>query len=192
MLSTRCKHGFRVLRGHIERHRQICGAFASFCPCRNPSNILRLFVSNYLNYMKLDSILTFHVMNPKLLHTPPRILRLARTFAVLLLSLTSLAVVSGCKKEENASVKLCTAKVERGNLTQTVVATGRIQPLHQIEIRSKSGGTVRNIFVEEGDWVKKGQKLLEISPEASPSEQVRAQAELHTATVDPIEALRYE
>ena len=94
-----------------------------------------------------------------------------------------LVLTGGCKRGETNTPKIRTAKVERGDLTQTVVATGRIQPLHQIEIRSKSGGTVRNIFVEEGDWVKKGQKLLEISPEASPSEQVRARQELNTAEV---------
>lgn len=75
-------------------------------------------------------------------------------------------------------------KVERGKLAQTVVATGKIQPLHQIEIRSKSGGTVRAIFVEEGDSVARGQKLMEISPESSPTEQVQTRQELSTARVE--------
>ncbi len=116
-------------------------------------------------------------------HLHPQIARPSSIFVVFFLGILAIVTISGCKKDENPAAKLRTAKVERGNLTQTVVATGRIQPLHQIEIRSKSGGTVRNIFVEEGDWVKRGQKLLEISPEASPSEQVRAQEELHTAEV---------
>ena len=107
----------------------------------------------------------------------------SRVIAAFLLSLMMLILTGGCKRGETNTPKIRMAKVERGDLTQTVVATGRIQPLHQIEIRSKSGGTVRNIFVEEGDWVKKGQKLLEISPEASPSEQVRARQELNTAEV---------
>lgn len=114
--------------------------------------MLCLLMSNYLNYMKLAPISTFRTMTSAQPHAPLRILRLAHILTVLLLSLTSLAALIGCKKDENASAKLRTAKVERGNFTQTVIATGRIQPLHQIEIRSKSGGTVRNIFVEEGDW----------------------------------------
>lgn len=91
----------------------------------------------------------------------------------------------GCRSDDgNGNRQLRTARVERGDLTQTVVATGRIQPIHQIEIRSKSGGTVRRIFVEEGDWVEKNQRLLEITPEASPTEQVRARQELRTAEVE--------
>ena len=107
----------------------------------------------------------------------------SRVIAAFVLCGAILVSLPGCKKAETTAPKLRLAKVERGDLTQTVVATGRIQPLHQIEIRSKSGGTVRGIFVEEGDWVKRGQKLIEISPEASPSEQVRAREELHTAEV---------
>lgn len=69
-------------------------------------------------------------------------------------------------------------------MTQTVVATGSIKPLHQIEIRSKTGGTVRKFFVEEGDWVTAGQRLFEIAPEASPAEQVRAREDLRTSEVE--------
>jgi HlyD family secretion protein len=93
-------------------------------------------------------------------------------------------VLIGCKKEPSAASKIRMTKVERGTITQTVVATGKIQPLHQIEIRSKSGGTVRAIYVEEGDYVTKGQKLMEIAPESSPTEQVQARQELSTAQVE--------
>jgi HlyD family secretion protein len=109
-----------------------------------------------------------------------------RYFQIGLLSLLFLFIVSlpGCKKKESPAAKIRMAKVDRGKIAQTVVATGKIQPLYQIEIRSKSGGTVRAIFVEEGDYVTKGQKLMEISPESSPTEQVQARQELHTAEVE--------
>lgn len=91
---------------------------------------------------------------------------------------------TGCRQNPKNQPRIKMSKVERGDLSQTVVATGRIQPLHQIEIRSKSGGTVRAIYVEEGDFVTKGQKLMDISPEASPTEQVRARQELNTSEVE--------
>ncbi len=102
-------------------------------------------------------------------------------FATLL---TIVAVFVGCKKDIEAKPQQKLSTVERGDMTQTVVATGSIKPLHQIEIRSKTGGTVRKFFVEEGDWVTAGQRLFEISPEASPAEQVRAREELRTSEVE--------
>jgi HlyD family secretion protein len=104
--------------------------------------------------------------------------------AVVLILLLCVVTLPGCKKKDSPAAKIRTAKVERGKIAQTVVATGKIQPLHQIEIRSKSGGTVRGIFVEEGDYVHAGQKLMEISPESSPTEQVQARQELSSAEVE--------
>ncbi|HEY3295106.1 MAG TPA: efflux RND transporter periplasmic adaptor subunit [bacterium] len=104
-------------------------------------------------------------------------------YSCILFCLFALLAI-GCKKEPTPASKMRMGKVERGKIAQTVVATGKIQPLHQIEIRSKSGGTVRAIFVEEGDAVTKGQKLMEISPESSPTEQVQARQELATAQVE--------
>ncbi|MCB1058678.1 MAG: efflux RND transporter periplasmic adaptor subunit [Calditrichaeota bacterium] len=89
-----------------------------------------------------------------------------------------------CKKDSEAKPKLKLSTVERGDMTQTVVATGSIRPLHQIEIRSTTGGSIRKFFVEEGDWVEKGKPLCEITPEASPAEQVRAREDLRTAEVE--------
>lgn len=90
----------------------------------------------------------------------------------------------GCKSEAESLAPIKTSVAEIGDLTQTVVATGRIRPLHQIEIRSKSGGTIRKFYVEEGDRVKKGDRLFEITPDASPSEQVRAREALKKANLE--------
>ena len=107
----------------------------------------------------------------------------SRTLATVT-ALALSAMFFGCKKDSEAKPQLKMSTVERGDMTQTVVATGSIKPLHQIEIRSKTGGTVRKFFVEEGDWVTAGQRLFEIAPEASPAEQVRAREELKTSEVE--------
>ncbi len=111
-----------------------------------------------------------------------------RVFAWPVIAVFVAAALTGCSKAESTGPRIRTGKVERGDLTQTVVATGRIHPLRQIEIRSKSGGTVRKIYVEAGDWVDKGNKLFEISPEASPAEQVNAREDLRTAEVELTQA----
>lgn len=71
--------------------------------------------------------------------------------------------------------------VQKGTITKAVVATGEIRPLAEAEVKSKIGGVVRRFFVEEGDRVKKGQRLAEIVPTATPEELVYAREAVKTA-----------
>src|SRR6202790_1413393 len=54
------------------------------------------------------------------------------------------------------------AAVERGDLARVVVATGKIQPLSKVEIKSKASGIVKKLYVDYGDHVKQGQLLAEL------------------------------
>jgi HlyD family secretion protein len=54
------------------------------------------------------------------------------------------------------------AAVERGDLARVVVATGKIQPLSKVEIKSKASGIVKKLYVDYGDRVKQGQLLAEL------------------------------
>src|ERR1700682_641326 len=54
------------------------------------------------------------------------------------------------------------ATVERGDLARVVVATGKIQPLSKVEIKSKASGIVKKLYVDYGDHVKQGQLLAEL------------------------------
>ena len=83
---------------------------------------------------------------------------------------------------------LNTATVERGNISKTVVATGKIEPLYKAEIKSKIGGLIKQFYIEEGDRVEAGQKLVEIIPGATPVEMVRARTEVKAAGYDKIVA----
>jgi HlyD family secretion protein len=54
------------------------------------------------------------------------------------------------------------ATVEKGDLAKSVVATGKIQPITQVEIKSKASGIVKKLYVEYGDQVKEGQVLADL------------------------------
>ncbi len=82
-----------------------------------------------------------------------------------------------CKK--NADTETAnTAEVEIRNIAKTVVATGKIEALYKAEIKSKIGGVIKQFYIEEGDKVTVGQKLVEIIPGATPVEMVRARTEV--------------
>ena len=54
------------------------------------------------------------------------------------------------------------ATVEKGDLARVVVATGKIQPLSKVEIKSKASGIVKKLYVDYGDRVKQGQVLADL------------------------------
>ncbi|TET24704.1 MAG: HlyD family efflux transporter periplasmic adaptor subunit [Candidatus Aminicenantes bacterium] len=91
--------------------------------------------------------------------------------------------IRGCKKNGDTQ-PTNTAVVEMGNISKTVVATGKIEALYKAEIKSKIGGLIKQFYVEEGDKVSVGQKLVEIIPGATPVELVRARTEVKAAAYD--------
>ena len=54
------------------------------------------------------------------------------------------------------------ASVERTDLTRSVVATGKIQPTTQVEIKSKASGIIQKLPVNVGDTVRRGQVICEL------------------------------
>ena len=54
------------------------------------------------------------------------------------------------------------AKVEKGDLAKSVVATGKIEPITKVEVKSKASGIVKKLYVEYGDRVKVGQPLAQL------------------------------
>jgi len=71
------------------------------------------------------------------------------------------------------------AKVEKGDLAKSVVATGKIEPMTKVEIKSKASGIVQKLYVEYGDHVKAGQLLAELD-----KEQIQAQVRESKAALD--------
>ncbi|HEV2352585.1 MAG TPA: efflux RND transporter periplasmic adaptor subunit [Terriglobia bacterium] len=71
--------------------------------------------------------------------------------------------------------------VEKGDLARSVVATGKIEPLAKVEVKSKASGIVKSIDVDYGDKVKKGQVLAELDKEQLQSAVDGARANLLAA-----------
>jgi len=82
------------------------------------------------------------------------------------------------------------AKVERGDLAKSVVATGKVEPITKVEIKSKASGIVKKLYVDAGDRVKKGQLLAELDKEEIEARvaQAKAQAEASEASLKGTEA----
>jgi HlyD family secretion protein len=73
------------------------------------------------------------------------------------------------------------AAVERGDLARSVVATGKIEPLAKVDVKSKASGIVEKIFADYGDRVKQGQVLVELDKEQLRAQVAEARANLQAA-----------
>lgn len=71
-----------------------------------------------------------------------------------------------------------TAPVERGNLEQTVLATGVLEPAKLISVGAQASGQVKKLYVELGDVVKAGDPIAEIDARTQTNTVSNAQAGL--------------
>src|ERR1035441_1738997 len=85
-------------------------------------------------------------------------------FSVIAAVLAGLTAVVIFKKRE-VTITVQTEKVTRRNLTEIVVANGRIQPVLQVKISAEVSGEIIDLPVKEGQAVKKGDLLVKIKPE---------------------------
>jgi HlyD family secretion protein len=97
---------------------------------------------------------------------------------VLVLALIIIAFAFG-NKEEILAVQ--TEKVEKRDITQTVAATGKINPEFQVLITPEVTGEITSLPVKEGDKVKKGDLLIRIRADIYIAQRERAVANLQSA-----------
>ncbi len=74
-----------------------------------------------------------------------------------------------------------TMDITRGNISQTVTATGEIMPLNTVSVGSQVSGTIEEIFVDYNSTVKKGDVLLKIEPSVLQASVDEAKASLDSA-----------
>ena len=66
--------------------------------------------------------------------------------------------------QDSSTNTVLTAVVTRGNLEDTVTATGALQPKDYVDVGTQVSGQLKSLLVDIGAVVKKGQLLAEIDP----------------------------
>jgi HlyD family secretion protein len=109
-----------------------------------------------------------------------RVIYIVGAFAVLVLIVIALvAATRGSTKIDPSKL----AKVEKGDLAKSVVATGKIEAITKVEVKSKASGIVEKLLVDYGDQVKRGQVLAELD-----KQQIQAQVNQTQASLEAAEA----
>lgn len=97
----------------------------------------------------------------------------------LLIVILIIVAIAGGSKEEIILVQ--TEKVEKRSITQTVTATGMIDPEFKVLITPEVTGEIIALPVEEGDVVKKGDLLIKIKGDQYQAQKDRLEANLKSA-----------
>src|ERR1700745_2722272 len=85
-------------------------------------------------------------------------------FSVIVLVLGGLSTAAFMRKRE-AVLTVQAEKVTRRNITERVVANGKIQPVIQVKISPEVSGEIIDLPVKEGQQVNKGDLLVKIKPD---------------------------
>jgi RND family efflux transporter MFP subunit len=72
--------------------------------------------------------------------------------------------LAACQEKKAAPVPLPVSDVTRGDIAVRVQATGIVEPINPVEIKSKASGQIIQMPVEVGSIVKRGDLLAQVDP----------------------------
>lgn len=87
-----------------------------------------------------------------------------------------------------SAAQYLTAKVERGNLRNTVTATGTLQAVTTVQVGSQASGTISALYADYNSVVKKGQVIAQLDPSVSKAQVDQARANLQQAQAAVVQA----
>ncbi|HEY0372899.1 MAG TPA: efflux RND transporter periplasmic adaptor subunit [Thermoanaerobaculia bacterium] len=110
-------------------------------------------------------------------------------FTALFLAFTIAACNRGSKKDEQYK----TEKVDRGNVTMTVTATGTLSAVTTVQIGSQVSGVIARLYADFNSKVQKGQILAELDPTPFEQQVAQRRADVTRAQVQVDDArLKYD
>lgn len=102
-----------------------------------------------------------------------------RRISRMIAPLTLLLMAGGCSEEKKVSLE--TVKVERGELTESVTATGTLESVTQVDVGTQVTGIIDKLYADFNSVVKKGELIAEIEKTVLESDYKSAEANVKSA-----------
>ncbi|MEP7382885.1 MAG: efflux RND transporter periplasmic adaptor subunit [Gemmatimonadota bacterium] len=100
-----------------------------------------------------------------------------RTFLVLLAT----AAIAACAKKEEQQLSIQTVPVDRRTIVVDATASGAVEPINVVEVKSKSSGQITKMTVETGSQVKPGDLLVQLDTRDVQNQYDQAAADRNAA-----------
>jgi len=82
--------------------------------------------------------------------------------AIVVIAVIATFVIINLKKSKGGEIPVQVEKVRRGDVTQIVSASGKVQPELEVKISANISAEIIGLYVKEGDRVRKGQLLVKL------------------------------
>ena len=100
---------------------------------------------------------------------------------VLVLVVAAVSIAFSLREHHGDELTVQVQPAERRTIVQKVTATGKIQPVTQVNISADVSAKITRLTVKEGDWVEKGTLLVELDRERYVAAVESAEASLRAA-----------
>ncbi len=84
-------------------------------------------------------------------------------------------------REEEVKIKLETVQPEIGKISNSITATGKVQPVDTVAVGTQVSGIIKSIYVDFNSTVKKGQLLATLDPDLLKYQTEQINANLQNA-----------
>ena len=105
-----------------------------------------------------------------------------RRYVVALVAIAAVVAVGfGFRSTQSTTGQYMTARIERGNLRNTVTATGTLQAVTTVLVGSQASGTISALNADFNSRVRKGQIIAQLDPSEAQAQVTSARANLEQA-----------
>ena len=92
-----------------------------------------------------------------------------------------LVVAAACSGNKEKALPVTTAVVQRRDIVIDAQASGVVEPINVVEVKSKAGGVINTVPVETGTLVKRGDLLVQVDTRDVNNQLEQAKADLDAA-----------
>lgn len=106
------------------------------------------------------------------------------TWVILIGLILAVIILAAFVSLRRARVTVRTALVERQTITATISTNGKVEPIDNFEAHAPVSTTVQRVYIQQGDWARSGQLLLQLQDADARAQAAKAQAQLRGAEAD--------
>ena len=103
------------------------------------------------------------------------------TWVILVSLILAVALLAAFISLRRARVAIRVGTADMGTITASISTNGKIEPINNFEAHAPIATTVTRLDVQQGDWVKAGQLLVQLQDADARAQAARAEAQLRGA-----------